>query len=38
MHEISQRYAVRLKSLYKYNNLRSGREPLPGTLIKLRPK
>lgn len=32
---ISQRYAVRVKSLYKYNNMAPGTEPDAGTIIKL---
>lgn len=35
MYGIAQRYAVRLKSLYKYNNLEPGTEPEAGTMIKL---
>lgn len=35
MWEISQRYAVRLKRLYKYNNMTPGTEPAAGAIIKL---
>lgn len=35
MPEIAQRYAVRLKALYRYNNLEAGTEPAAGTIIKL---
>jgi len=35
MWSISQRYAVRLKNLYKYNNMTPGSEPAVGTIIKL---
>ncbi|MBP5504968.1 MAG: glucosaminidase domain-containing protein [Bacteroidales bacterium] len=36
MKSMSQRFAVKMKYLYKYNNMRSGREPEPGTIINLR--
>lgn len=36
MRSISQRYAVKLKYLYKYNNLDRGSEPEPGALVRLR--
>lgn len=36
MRSISQRYAVKLKYLYKYNNLDRGSEPEPGSLVILR--
>ncbi len=36
MKSLSQRFAVKLKNLYKFNNLRPGSEPAPGSLIKLR--
>lgn len=38
LYSLSQRYAVKLSQLYKYNNIRKGTEPLPGTIIKLRDK
>ncbi len=38
MWSISQHYAVRLRSLYKYNDMRpSDIEPEPGTIINIRP-
>lgn len=36
MRDISQKYAVKLKKLYKKNEMEIGSEPLPGTHIKLR--
>ena len=37
MHELSQQYAVKLKSLYKYNpDIPKGSEPAPGNIINLR--
>jgi len=36
LYALSQRYAVRLKSLYKMNNIVPGDEAIPGTIIKLR--
>lgn len=36
MKELSQRFAVRLKYLYKYNNINPGSEPAPGSMINLR--
>ena len=36
MKSLSQRFAVKLKNLYKFNNLKPGSEPAPGSLIKLR--
>ena len=36
MKELSQRFAVRLKHLYKYNGMMPGSEPAPGTMINLR--
>ncbi len=36
MKSMSQRFAVKMKNLYKFNNMRPGREPLPGTIINLR--
>jgi LysM repeat protein len=36
MYQISQRYAIRLKNLYKINNMKPGDEPLAGYEIKLR--
>jgi LysM repeat protein len=35
---ISQRYGITLKSLYKYNNLKVGQEPMNGEVIFLRKK
>ena len=36
MKELSQRFAVRLKYLYKYNDMAPGAEPAPGSIINLR--
>ena len=36
MYAISQRYAVQLKYLYKYNDMQEGYEPQPGTIILLK--
>ena len=36
MRGLSQRFGVKLNSLYKFNNLKAGREPAPGTIINLR--
>jgi len=36
MHQLAQRYAVKMKKLYQYNNLRPGSEPEPGTILLLR--
>ena len=36
MKDLSQRFAVKLKNLYKFNNMKPGREPEPGTIINLR--
>ena len=36
MRQLAQRYAVKMKMLYKYNNLRPGSEPEPGTILLLR--
>jgi len=36
MYELSQRYAIQLKYLYKMNNMKSGSEPEAGQIIKLR--
>jgi LysM repeat protein len=36
MYFISQKYAIRLNSLYKINNMKKGDEPLAGYEIKLR--
>ena len=36
MASISQRFAVKLKNLYKFNNMKPGREPAPGSIISLR--
>lgn len=38
MRDISQMYAIKLKKLYKKNNLDQGEEPLPGTKLNLRKK
>lgn len=38
MRDVSQQYAVKLKKLYKYNNLEEGIEPEPGTVLNLRKK
>ncbi len=35
MKQISQRFAVRLKNLYKFNGLSKGSEPEPGSIINL---
>jgi len=35
MRSLAQRYAVKMKMLYKYNNLRPGAEPEPGTILLL---
>lgn len=36
MYSLSQRYAVRLKDLYRHNGMKPGTEPQPGTIINLR--
>lgn len=36
LYSISQKYGIRLKSLYELNNLEPGAEPPPGTILKLR--
>jgi len=36
MRDISQKYAVKLKKLYKKNEMEIGSEPLPGTALELR--
>ena len=36
MESISQRFAVKLKNLYKFNNMKPGSEPAPGSIISLR--
>jgi LysM repeat protein len=36
MYGLSQRFGIRLKYLYKYNNLHIGMEPQPGEIINLR--
>ena len=36
MRSLSQRFGVKLKNLYKFNNMRPGREPAPGSIISLR--
>jgi LysM repeat protein len=35
LYSVSQLYGIKLKFLYKYNNLKPGEEPAPGKLIKL---
>jgi len=37
MHEIAQHYGIRLRNLYRHNNMVEGSEPTPGQVIKLRP-
>lgn len=37
MYEIAQRYGIRLRNLYRHNNMVEGSEPTPGQVIKLRP-
>lgn len=36
MHDISQQYGVKMKKLYKYNNMEPGTEPKAGQIIYLR--
>ena len=36
MRDLAQRYAVKLKKLYQYNDLQPGTEPEPGTILNLR--
>ncbi|MBQ5438624.1 MAG: LysM peptidoglycan-binding domain-containing protein, partial [Bacteroidales bacterium] len=36
MRGLAQRYAVKMKKLYEYNDLKPGSEPEPGTILKLR--
>ena len=36
MRDLAQRYAVKMKKLYQYNNLRPGSQPEPGTILLLR--
>ena len=36
MYDISQKYAIKLKYLYKRNNLKVGEQPKPGRVIELR--
>ncbi len=38
MYSISQKYAVQLRYLYKYNDMSRGQEPEPGEMIYLRPR
>lgn len=38
MYALSQRYAVRLKYLYKYNGMQPGEEPQAGSIINLRKR
>ena len=35
LYSVSQLYGIKLKFLYKYNNLKPGQEPVPGKLIQL---
>lgn len=35
MHYLSQRYGIKLKSLYRLNKTKAGREPKPGTVVYL---
>ena len=35
MRDLAQRYAVKMKKLYQYNQLRAGTEPEPGTILLL---
>jgi LysM repeat protein len=37
MYSLSQRFAIKLKYLYKYNNLQKGYEPEEGAILNLRP-
>ena len=36
MRDLAQRYAVKMKKLYQYNDLQPGTEPEPGTILNLR--
>ena len=36
MRDLSQRYAVKMKKLYKYNSMAAGTQPEPGTILNLR--
>ena len=36
MRGLAQRYAVKMKKLYQYNDMPAGTEPEPGTILKLR--
>ena len=38
LHGLSQRYAVKMKKLARYNGLPAGTEPEPGTILNLRKK
>lgn len=38
LHDIAQKYGVKIKKLYKYNQLEEGQEPQMGELIALREK
>lgn len=38
MYDLSQKYAVKLKYLYKYNGMQPGEEPQEGSIINLRKK
>jgi LysM repeat protein len=38
MHFISQRYGIKLKALYRKNNMREGQQPHPGQIIQLKKK
>ncbi|MBE0664066.1 MAG: glucosaminidase domain-containing protein [Bacteroidales bacterium] len=37
MHDIAQRYGIRLSNLYRHNKMLEGSEPRAGQMIKLRP-
>jgi hypothetical protein len=37
MHDIAQRYGIRLRNLYRHNNMNEGSQPITGQVIRLRP-
>lgn len=37
MHNIAQQYGIRLRNLYRHNNMMEGSQPFPGQTIKLKP-
>lgn len=37
MHDIAQHYGIRLRNLYRHNNMVEGSQPFPGQTIKLKP-